>query len=390
MRVHSAFIIAALMMLLGPSMVASSLAVPMDEWRIIIESEVQLSEYVKKGIIGVAEYIVREEVPEWEEYASIKCFCHVMGKEEEMYMVNVTINAECADGEPVHAKVLFKYDAQSGGYVIKEATSNLLTSNDEEASTASPPLRVGISLWSRFELSKEAEKRIKDAAERLVKKRINIKGLGGVAADCFILKSEGEQYIVYMRVFGKPPSGTPEASEGKAKTWEATFKYDPEHGTYEAISFSEVDNFIVPEDTRQKAMMICKKDEEIKAFLAENTEKNLTLHADWISRHDGIVRLLFTAFSALNETHALYKGLIAYIDLKGEETLHVQKYEGVGYAPGLKGTSKFREATILREVGTQTAANAAASIPVGYYYGLGAILTAVAVGTILAIKRMKS
>ena len=68
----------------------------------------------------------------------------------------------------------------------------------------------------------------------------------------------------------------------------------------------------------------------------------------------------------------------------------MQKYEGVGYAPGLKGTSKFREATILREVGTQTAANAAASIPVGYYYGLGAILTAVAVGTILAIKRMKS
>ena len=48
----------------------------------------------------------------------------------------------------------------------------------------------------------------------------------------------------------KPPSGTSEASEGKAKTWEATFKYDPEHGTYEAISFSEVDNFLVREDTR--------------------------------------------------------------------------------------------------------------------------------------------
>ena len=102
------------------------------------------------------------------------------------------------------------------------------TEDDDEASTASPPLRVGISLWSRFELSKEAEKGIKDAAERLVRERINIKGLGGVAADCFILKSEGEQYIVYMRVFGKLPSGTPEASEGKAKTWEATFKYDPE------------------------------------------------------------------------------------------------------------------------------------------------------------------
>ena len=264
------------------------------------------------------------------------------------------------------------------------------TEDDDEASTASPPSRVSISLWSKFELSKEAEKGIKDAAERLVRERIDIKGLGGVAADCFILKSEGRRYIVYMRVFGKPPSGTPEASEGKAKTWEATFKYDSEHGTYEAISFSQVDNFIVPEDTRQKAMMICEKDEEIKVFLAENAEKNLTSKADWISGHDGIVRLLFTAFSALNKTHALYRGLIAYIDLKGEEVLHVQKYEGVGYAPGLKGTSKFREATILREVGTQTAANAAASIPVGYYYGLGAILTAVAVGTILAIKRMKS
>jgi len=264
------------------------------------------------------------------------------------------------------------------------------TEDDDEASTASPPLRVSVSLWSRFELSKEAEKGIKDVAERLIRERIDIKGLGRVAAECFVLKSEGEQYIVYMRVFGKPPSGTPDASEGKAKTWEATFKYDPEHGTYKAISFSEVDSFLVPEDTKQKAMMICEKDGKIKAFLAENTEKNLTLHADWISRHDGIVRLLFSAFSALNETHALYRGLIAYIDLKGEEALHVQKYEGVGYAPGLKGASKFREATILREVGTQTTANAAASIPVEYYYGLGAILAAVAAGTMLAIRKMKS
>ena len=264
------------------------------------------------------------------------------------------------------------------------------TEDDDEASTASPPSRVSISLWSKFELSKEAEKGIKDAAERLVRERIDIKGLGGVAADCFILKSEGRRYIVYMRVFGKPPSGTPEASEGKAKTWEATFKYDSEHGTYEAISFSQVDNFIVPEDTRQKAMMICEKDEEIKAFLTENAEKNLTSKADWISGHDGIVRLLFTAFSALNKTHALYRGLIAYIDLKGEEVLHVQKYEGVGYAPGLKGTSKFREATILREVGSQTPANTSVSIPVEYYYGLGAILAAAAAGTILAIRRMKS
>jgi len=165
------------------------------------------------------------------------------------------------------------------------------TEDDEEASTTSSPSRVSISLWSRFELSKKAEKGVKDAAERLVRKKIDTKELGGVAADCFILKSEEGQYIVYMRVFGKPPSGTPEASEGKAKTWEATFKYDPEHGTYEAISFSKVDNFLVLGDIRQKAMMICEKDEEIKAFLTENAEKNLTIHADWISRHDGIVRL---------------------------------------------------------------------------------------------------
>jgi len=390
MRAHSAFMIVALVMLLGPSVVLTSLAVPMDEWKIIVKSDVQLSGDVKKGIIGAAEYIVREEIPEWVEYASIECFCHVMGKEEGMYMVSMTINGEHADGEVIHAKVLFKYDGRSGGYVIKKAASKVSTDSDDEASTTSPPSRVSVSLWSRFELSKEAEKHIKDIAEQLVKERINIKELGGVAADCFILKSEGRQYIVYMRVFGKPPSGTPEASEGKAKTWEVTFKYDPEHGTYEAISFSEIDNFIVPEDTRQKAMMICEKDEKIKAFLAENAEKNLTSRADWISRHDGIVRLLFTAFSALNETHALYRGLIAYIDLKGEETLHVQKYVGVGYAPGLKGASKFREATILREVGTQTTANAAASIPGEYYYCLGAILAAAAAGMILAIWGTKS
>ena len=264
------------------------------------------------------------------------------------------------------------------------------TEDDDEALTASPSSRVSVSLWSRFEMSREAEKGIKDVAEQLVKERINIKELRGVAADCFILKSEGKQYIVYMRVFGKPPSGTPEASEGKAKAWEATFKYDPEHGTYKAISFFKVDNFLVPEDTKQKAMMICEKDGEIKPFLVENAEKNLTSHADWISRHDGIVRLLFTAASALNETHALYKGLIAYIDLKGEETLHVQKYEGVGYAPGLKGTSKFREASILREVGTLTTVNAATSTPVEYYYGLGAILAVVAAGILLAIWKTKS
>jgi len=260
------------------------------------------------------------------------------------------------------------------------------TEDDDEASTASPPSRVSVSLWSRFELSKEAEKGIKDVAEQLVKERINIKELGGVAADCFILKSEGKQYIVYMRVFGKPPSGTLEASEGKAKAWEATFKYDPEHGTYEAtsFSFSEVDNFLVPEDTKQKAMTIGEKDGEIKAFLVENSEKNLTSHADWISRHDGIVRLLFTAASALNETHALYKGLIAYIDMKGEEVLHVQKYEGVGYAPGLKERHKPGEA------GTQTTANVAANTSVEYYYGLGAILAVAAAGTLLATKKTKS
>ena len=56
----------------------------------------------------------------------------------------------------------------------------------------------------------------------------------------------------------------------------------------------------------------------------------------------------------------------------------------------MKGTSKFREATILREVGSQTTANTSISIPVEYYYGVGAILAAAAAGTILAIRRTKS
>ena len=58
MRAHSAFMIVALIMLLGPSVVLTSLAVPMDEWKIIVKSDVQLSGDVKKGIIGAAEYIV--------------------------------------------------------------------------------------------------------------------------------------------------------------------------------------------------------------------------------------------------------------------------------------------------------------------------------------------
>jgi len=69
----------------------------------------------------------------------------------------------------------------------------------------------------------------------------------------------------------------------------------------------------------------------------------------------------------------------------------VQKYEGVGYAPGLKEAHKPGEA------GAQTTANTAASIPVEYYYGLGAILAALGAilvaataGTILAIKKTKS
>ncbi|RLI46246.1 hypothetical protein DRO64_01235 [Candidatus Bathyarchaeota archaeon] len=45
------------------------------------------------------------------------------------------------------------------------------TEDDEEASTTSSPSRVSISLWSRFELSKKAEKGVKDAAERLVRKK---------------------------------------------------------------------------------------------------------------------------------------------------------------------------------------------------------------------------
>ncbi|RLF12169.1 MAG: hypothetical protein DRJ69_01195, partial [Thermoprotei archaeon] len=210
----------------------------------------------------------------------------------------------------------------------------------------------------------------------LVAERVDIKELGGVAVDCFVLKSEGGWYAIYMRVLGKPPSGTPEASEGEVKTWEGSFKYHPEHRTYEVISFLEVDNFLVPEDVKQEAMMISEKDEEIRAFLTENFENNLTSKADWISRHDGVVRLQFIAVSALNKTHALCKGLTSYIDLKGEEVLYVQRYEGV---------FKFKEKR--EEAGTLAVTNVAVSAPLEYC-GLGALLVAVA-GALLAIRKLK-
>lgn len=92
----------------------------MDEWEIIIESEIQLNADVKKGIIGAAEYIIRELIPEWEEYISIRCFCRVMEQEGDIYKVTMVVNAENKNGEAVYVKVLFEYDAQSGGYMITE------------------------------------------------------------------------------------------------------------------------------------------------------------------------------------------------------------------------------------------------------------------------------
>ncbi|RLG43271.1 MAG: hypothetical protein DRN92_09755 [Thermoproteota archaeon] len=408
----------AVVLLLSLSSVATVQAVPMDEWEITVESNISLSADVRKGIEGAAEYIIREVIPDWEEFASIQCICQVIEQEGDSYRINMVINAERTDGVEICAKVLFEYDAKSGEYVVKgegnaptttdddevplpiNATSKEPTGDNDAEPSITPPSKIGIgiSLWSRFELSKETEKDIKDTAERLVKERINVEELGGVAAiECFVLRSEGEWYTIYARIFGKPlPPESPGASEGKgasegrAMAWEAAFNYNPAQGTYEVISFSEVDNFLVPDDVEQEAVKIGEGDTEIKAFVTENAENNLTLRVMWINRHEGIVRLEYAAALLLNETHALYKGLTAYIDVGGEEVLHVEKHEGVWYAPGLKGAPEPEEIGMgtptLTPGATPTTTNTAASTPVKYY-SLGAILVAIAAVTLLAVRK---
>jgi len=333
------------LLLFSLSVVATAQAVPMDEWEITVESDISLSADVEKGIKGAAEYIVRELIPQWEEYASIQCFCRVMEREGEIYKVTIAITAEDANGAtPIMTPPL-------------------------------PPPKIGVTIWSKFELSEETEKSIKGATERLVEEQINVEEIGGVAVECFVLKSEGEWYTIYVRVFGRPPPSL----ESKV----AAFKYDLTQGTYEVTSFSEVDNFLVPENIKQRAMTISEKDEEVKAFVAEN---NLTSQADWINRDEGIVRLQYTTTLVLNETHTLYKGLTAYIDVEGEEVLHVEKYEEIWCAPGLKETPPTPAPTPTM---TPAPANAAANTPVEYY-GLAAVLVAIAVGTLLVTKKVKT
>ena len=81
MKVCSIFPILLTVMLLSLSVCSSVQAVPIDKWKTVIESEVRLSDEVEKGIEGAAEYIIREEISEWEECASIRCFCRVTEKE---------------------------------------------------------------------------------------------------------------------------------------------------------------------------------------------------------------------------------------------------------------------------------------------------------------------
>jgi len=250
-------------------------------------------------------------------------------------------------------------------------------------------------IWSKFELGEETEKDIKSAVEQLVRERIDVEELGGVAVDCFVLKGEGEWYATYSRLFGRPPPGSSKASVGRAKTWEVAFKYNLESGIYEVMSFSEV-NFLLPEDVEQKAVTIGKEDGEIKALVTENAENSLTSRAARINRHEGIVRLEYAAALLLNETHALYKGLTASIDVEGEEVLFAQTQEGVWYAPGLRATEApppgLEEIFEMLEMGTSittTDAIAGASIE---YYGLSPILAAaiaIASGTLLAIRKTK-
>jgi len=347
-------------------LVAVAQAVSMDEWEITVESDISLSADVKKGIKGAAEYIVRELIPQWEEYASIQCFCHVIEREGETYKVTMAISAEDANGEAVYVKALFEYDDQSGGYVIKEGSP---TPTATPIITPPSPPKIGIAIWSKFELSKETEKSIKGATERLVEEQINVEEIGGVAVECFVLKSEGEWYTIYVRV---------------VMTWEAAFKYNLTQGTHEVTSFSEVDNFLVPENIKQMAMTISEKDEEIKAFVTEN---NINSQADWINRDEGIVRLQYTAKLILNETHTLYRGLTTYIDVEGE-VLHVEKHEETWYAPGLRGALPSTPAPT--PTATPAPTNAASSLPVEYCYGLGAVLVAIAVGTLLVAKKVKT
>jgi len=272
--------------------------------------------------------------------------------------------------------------------------------DDEETSNAiSTPIKIGVSIWSKYELTNKTEKGIKDAVEQLIEERINVEKLGGIAVDCFILKREGGWYIIYARIFGKPLPGSPEASEGKAKTWEATLKYNIAERFYNVTSFSEVDSFLVQEDIRQKAMTICERDEEVRAFITENAENNLTLQATWINKDDEIVRLVYAAAQLLNETHALYKGLTAYIDVDAEEILCMQMHQGVWYAPGLKAPPKDRltpppdieELIKTVETGTSitTTNTTTSSHPAEHCYYLGALLATAVIGALIAIRKAK-
>jgi len=367
----------AVVLLLSLPVVVSLHEAPMDAWK-IVELEIRLDIGVKEGIIGATEYAVRDLMPKCKERALILYPLYVTGKEgEKPEDAMISTAKKASEGAPC-ARALLMYDTRTGGCTTKEegATSPLGLST-----AASPPFKVGIGLWSKYELSEEAEEGIRGVAQQLVEERINVEGLGGVAAECYVLKREGEWYTVYMRVFGMPP---PEPLGSRAMAWEATFKYNPTQGAHEVVSFSEVDDFLASDDVKRRAVAISEKDVEIRAFVVENAKNGLSSQADWISKREEVVRLQYTVVLTLNETHILYRSLTAYIDLRSEEVLYAEKLEEVWCAP-TPPTPPIPE-----PAPAPITNNVTASTPIEFYYGLSAVAVALAVGILLVVRKLKS
>jgi len=94
-----------------------------------------------------------------------------------------------------------------------------------------------------------------------------------------------------------------------------------------------------------------------------------------INRIDEIVRVKYKVAILLNKTHALYKTLTAYIDIKNEEILYKQIHQGVWYAPGLKAI-KIEEIKVAQE-----------AFHPEFNYGIGVLLVLLAIVIIVVVAR---
>ncbi len=287
---------------------------------------IQLSRELKDSIRDAAKDILNKTLQNWKGYkgyASISLSCYVSeGGQKNIYRVKMVIRATTISKEAVSAYIIFDYNIENREYtIVKTGLSNggTMANINREGNTS----RIWIDVWSAFKISDENRRGVNDTLKHIIKERINLEDYSRIVAECYILKDNGGQYIIYVRILGKPAS--PE--NVKYSSWEAALKYNVENRSYNILSFYTVKESTVPKDISDRAFRISEKDERVKSFKAENAKYEISKSIQWINRREEIVKITYTATTKQNETYSLHRSIDVYVDVKGSEVLSTYEYK---------------------------------------------------------------